>query len=97
MAAPQEDFDVTVPFRMATANVPASGPFKVTATASATTRTFSHPGKGTVTAGEQSLVVDGAAWRRQGGLALGLDQGAKYPDFLLSGSGFVTRGKKAKL
>ncbi|MFE7314158.1 DUF6801 domain-containing protein [Streptomyces sp. NPDC057555] len=55
VAAPQDDFDVTVPFHMATANVPASGPFKVTATASATSRTFSHPGKGTVTAGSLTL------------------------------------------
>ncbi|WP_180990293.1 DUF6801 domain-containing protein [Streptomyces noursei] len=55
VSAPQDDFDVKVPFHMATTSVPASGPFKVTATASATTRTFSHPGNGTVTAGGLSL------------------------------------------
>ncbi|WP_338059790.1 DUF6801 domain-containing protein [Streptomyces natalensis] len=55
VAAPQNDFDVTVPFRMAATSVPASGPFKVTATASATTGTFSHPGKGAVTAGGLTL------------------------------------------
>ncbi|MGW7574127.1 DUF6801 domain-containing protein [Streptomyces sp. NPDC054765] len=55
VAAPQDDFDVTVPFHMATTSVPASGPFNVTATAGATTRTFSHPGHGTVTAGNLTL------------------------------------------
>ncbi|MEK2474299.1 DUF6801 domain-containing protein [Streptomyces noursei] len=55
VAAPQDDFDLTVPFHMATTNVPASGSFKVTATAGATTRTFSHPGKGTITAGDLTL------------------------------------------
>ncbi|RXS81144.1 hypothetical protein EST92_16425 [Streptomyces sp. TM32] len=55
VAAPQDEFDVTVPFHMATTSVPASGPFNVTATAGATTRTFSHPGHGTVTAGNITL------------------------------------------
>lgn len=32
-----------------------------------------------------TLVVDGAGWRRQGGVGVGLDAGMKYPDFLLSG------------
>ncbi|AEO55515.1 hypothetical protein MYCTH_2299438 [Thermothelomyces thermophilus ATCC 42464] len=32
-----------------------------------------------------TLVVDGAGWRRQGGLAVGLDPGMVYPDFLLKG------------
>nr|WP_274918287.1 DUF6801 domain-containing protein [Streptomyces sp. WZ-12] len=55
VAAPQEDFDVAVPFHLATTNVPASGSFKVRATASVTTRAFDHPGKGTVTAGGLTL------------------------------------------
>ncbi|WP_159048583.1 DUF6801 domain-containing protein [Streptomyces sp. NRRL F-4489] len=55
VAAPQDDFDVTVPFRMATTSVPASGPFNVTATGSATTHAFSHPGKGRITAGGLTL------------------------------------------
>lgn len=33
----------------------------------------------------QVLAVDGAAWRRQGALMVGVDAGTKYPDFLLSG------------
>ncbi|MFE6690446.1 DUF6801 domain-containing protein [Streptomyces sp. NPDC057743] len=57
VAAPQDDFDVTVPFHVATTSVPASGPFKVRATASPTTRTFNHPGKGTVTAGGLTLAL----------------------------------------
>ncbi|MGD3110649.1 DUF6801 domain-containing protein [Streptomyces sp. YGL11-2] len=69
VAAPQDDFDVTVPFHMATTSVPASGPFKVRATASATTRTFSHPGKGTVTAGDLTLHL----LAKNGGLALWAD------------------------
>ncbi|KAH8882592.1 NAD(P)-binding protein [Thozetella sp. PMI_491] len=32
-----------------------------------------------------SVVVDGAGWRRNGALSVGLDPGMKYPDFLLSG------------
>ncbi|KAL2177108.1 uncharacterized protein P884DRAFT_224437 [Thermothelomyces heterothallicus CBS 202.75] len=32
-----------------------------------------------------TLVVDGAGWRRQGGLGVGLDPGMVYPDFLLKG------------
>ncbi|MFE3776406.1 DUF6801 domain-containing protein [Streptomyces sp. NPDC059122] len=55
VAAPQDDFDVTAPFHMATTSVPASGPFNVRATANATTRSFSHPGHGTVTAGNLTL------------------------------------------
>lgn len=55
VAAPQDDFDVTVPFRMDKTSVPASGPFKVTATASAPTPTFSQPGKVTITAGDLTL------------------------------------------
>ncbi|KAL8311578.1 hypothetical protein RB601_006493 [Gaeumannomyces tritici] len=45
------------------------------------------------------LVVDGAAWRRQSGsMGVGLDPGAKYPDFILSGevSRHVKSGKKEK-
>ncbi|MEU5305504.1 DUF6801 domain-containing protein [Streptomyces noursei] len=68
VAAPQDDFDVTVPFHMATANVPASGSFNVTATASATTPTFSHPGKGTITAGGLTLHL--VASNASGGLVL---------------------------
>ncbi|MFK0295104.1 DUF6801 domain-containing protein [Streptomyces sp. NPDC090442] len=55
VAAPQDDFDVAVPFHIATTNVPASGAFTVRATASVTTRTFNHPGKGTVTASGVTL------------------------------------------
>jgi peroxisomal 2,4-dienoyl-CoA reductase len=32
-----------------------------------------------------NLVVDGAGWRRQGGLAVGLDSNMTYPEFLLAG------------
>lgn len=32
-----------------------------------------------------TIVVDGAAWRRQGGMAVGLDAGMEYPDFLFKG------------
>jgi len=32
-----------------------------------------------------NLVVDGAGWRRQGGLQVGLDEGMTYPNFLLTG------------
>ncbi|KAL2139701.1 hypothetical protein VTI28DRAFT_4834 [Corynascus sepedonium] len=32
-----------------------------------------------------TLVVDGAGWRRQGGLGVGLDPGMVYPDFLIKG------------
>ncbi|KAK4041389.1 hypothetical protein C8A01DRAFT_34587 [Parachaetomium inaequale] len=32
-----------------------------------------------------TLVVDGAGWRRQGGLGVGLDPGMVYPDYLLTG------------
>ncbi|CAM1506710.1 Fc.00g063510.m01.CDS01 [Cosmosporella sp. VM-42] len=33
----------------------------------------------------QVLAVDGAAWRRQGAIMVGVDSQMKYPDFLLSG------------
>lgn len=33
----------------------------------------------------QVLAVDGAAWRRQGAIGVGIDQSMKYPDFLLDG------------
>lgn len=33
----------------------------------------------------QVIPVDGAAWRRQSALMVGLDSGMEYPDFLLSG------------
>lgn len=32
-----------------------------------------------------TMVVDGAGWRRQGGVGVGLDAGMQYPDFLLRG------------
>jgi peroxisomal 2,4-dienoyl-CoA reductase len=32
-----------------------------------------------------TLVVDGAGWRRQGGVGVGLDKEMVYPDFLLAG------------
>jgi len=46
-----------------------------------------------------NLVVDGAGWRRQGGLSVGLDEGMKYPDFLIAGeiSKHLKDGRKAKL
>jgi len=46
-----------------------------------------------------NLVVDGAGWRRQGGLFLGLDPGMQYPDFLIQGviSKNLKDGRKAKL
>jgi peroxisomal 2,4-dienoyl-CoA reductase len=45
-----------------------------------------------------TLVVDGAAWRRQGAVGVGLDAGMKYPDFLLSGeiSKHLKDGRKSK-
>ena len=55
VAAPQDDFDVTVPFHITKTSAPASGPFNVPATASATMRIFNRPGKGTVTAGDLML------------------------------------------
>lgn len=33
----------------------------------------------------QTLIVDGAAWRRQGAIMVGVDNGMEYPDFLLAG------------
>ncbi|KAK4121710.1 NAD(P)-binding protein [Parathielavia appendiculata] len=47
-----------------------------------------------------TLVVDGAGWRRQGAVSVGLDPGMVYPDFLVKGE--VSRNlkdgrKKAKL
>ncbi|KAK5990547.1 Peroxisomal 2,4-dienoyl-CoA reductase SPS19 [Cladobotryum mycophilum] len=33
----------------------------------------------------QTIAVDGAAWRRQGALLVGVDENHKYPDFLLDG------------
>ncbi|KAK4158086.1 peroxisomal 2,4-dienoyl-CoA reductase [Chaetomidium leptoderma] len=46
-----------------------------------------------------TVVVDGAGWRRQGGLEVGLDPGMRYPDFLLSGevSRNLKHGRNAKL
>jgi peroxisomal 2,4-dienoyl-CoA reductase len=48
-----------------------------------------------------NIVVDGAGWRRHGSLAVGLDSGMKYPDFLMTGeiSKYVkdTRKSKSKL
>ncbi|KAL2267423.1 hypothetical protein VTJ83DRAFT_4700 [Remersonia thermophila] len=50
-----------------------------------------------------TLVVDGAGWRRQGGLEVGLDPGMTYPDFLVKGEiskhlkGGKKEGGKAKL
>jgi len=32
-----------------------------------------------------TIVVDGAGWRRQGGLEVGLDPGMTYPEFLKNG------------
>ncbi|KAK0741929.1 hypothetical protein B0T21DRAFT_390770 [Apiosordaria backusii] len=45
-----------------------------------------------------NLVVDGAGWRRQGALAVGVDQNMQYPDFLLAGeiSKHVKSGRKEK-
>lgn len=33
----------------------------------------------------QVIPVDGGAWRRQGSITTGLDEGAEYPDYLLTG------------
>ncbi|KAH6898505.1 hypothetical protein B0T10DRAFT_111525 [Thelonectria olida] len=33
----------------------------------------------------QVLAVDGAAWRRQGAISVGIDKGMEYPDYLLKG------------
>ncbi|KAK7426140.1 peroxisomal 2 4-dienoyl-CoA reductase sps19 [Neonectria magnoliae] len=33
----------------------------------------------------QVLAVDGAAWRRQGAISVGIDKGMEYPDYLLQG------------
>ncbi|KAK3323905.1 hypothetical protein B0T19DRAFT_486183 [Cercophora scortea] len=45
-----------------------------------------------------NIVVDGAGWRRQGGMSVGVDEGMVYPDFLLSGetSKHVNDGRKPK-
>ncbi|KAK4198364.1 hypothetical protein QBC40DRAFT_341303 [Triangularia verruculosa] len=45
-----------------------------------------------------TLVVDGAGWRRQGAVAVGVDEGMEYPDFLLSGeiSKHLKSGRKEK-
>ncbi|KAK4188425.1 peroxisomal 2,4-dienoyl-CoA reductase [Podospora australis] len=45
-----------------------------------------------------NLIVDGAGWRRQGGVGVGLDQGMEYPDFLLTGeiSKHLKDGRKEK-
>lgn len=42
-----------------------------------------------------ALVVDGAAWRISAGMGVGLDDGMKYPDFLITGhSKNIKTGKK---
>ncbi|KAK3352815.1 hypothetical protein B0T25DRAFT_518014 [Lasiosphaeria hispida] len=43
-----------------------------------------------------NIVVDGAGWRRQSGLAVGVDADMEYPDFLLEGkiSKFLKDGRK---
>lgn len=45
-----------------------------------------------------TIVVDGAGWRRQGAVAVGLDPGMTYPDFLLTGqfSKHLKDGRKEK-
>ncbi|KAB5554957.1 hypothetical protein GE09DRAFT_1059191 [Coniochaeta sp. 2T2.1] len=45
-----------------------------------------------------NIVVDGAGWRRQGALAVGVDPNMKYPDFLIKGeiSKHLKSGKKEK-
>lgn len=47
----------------------------------------------------QVLAVDGAAWRRQGAIMVGVDTEMKYPDFLLAGeiSQNLRDPRKAKL
>ncbi|MGW1003590.1 DUF6801 domain-containing protein [Streptomyces sp. NPDC002520] len=55
VAAPDQQLDMPVPFRMTKTTAPASGPFNVRATASVTTPTFNHPGKATVTTGGLTL------------------------------------------
>jgi peroxisomal 2,4-dienoyl-CoA reductase len=46
----------------------------------------------------QTLVVDGATWRRQGAVMVGVDNEMKYPDFLLAGeiSKHLKDGRKEK-
>jgi len=55
--APQKQLDIAVPFRMAKTTAPASGPFKIKATADVTTPTFDHPGRATVTTGSIALHI----------------------------------------
>ncbi|MER7349260.1 DUF6801 domain-containing protein [Streptomyces aurantiacus] len=55
--APEGDTNLNVPFQVATANVPASGPFLVKATAAAPKRTFSRPGKAKITVGDLVMHV----------------------------------------
>ncbi|WP_285569888.1 DUF6801 domain-containing protein [Streptomyces sp. RTGN2] len=58
--APQQQVDIAAPFTMSRATVPASGSFKIRATAAVATPTFSHTGRATVTTGSISLYV--IAW-----------------------------------
>lgn len=46
----------------------------------------------------QVLAVDGAAWRRQGAIGVGIDNDMEYPDFLTTGqtSQHLRGGRKAK-
>lgn len=47
----------------------------------------------------QVIAVDGAAWRRQGAISVGIDKGMEYPDYLLKGemSKNLRDPRKAKL
>ncbi|MFF3735380.1 DUF6801 domain-containing protein [Streptomyces sp. NPDC002476] len=71
VSAPKQQVDIAVPFRLAKTTAPASGPFTVRATASVTTPTFNHQGRGTVTTGDFTLhiVAKNAAgmWLRSDG------------------------------
>jgi len=42
----------------------------------------------------QVIPVDGAAWRRQGAIMVGVDPDTKYPDFLYSGE--LSKGLKGQ-
>ncbi|KAF7542467.1 hypothetical protein G7046_g10165 [Stylonectria norvegica] len=77
-------------------NVPSGRLGTVRDVADATVYLFSDAGS---YVNGQVLAVDGAAWRRQGAIMVGIDGGMKYPDFLLTGdiSQNLKETRKAKL
>ena len=76
--------------------IPSGRPGTVRDIADATVYIFSEAGS---YVNGHVLVVDGAAWRRQGVLQVGVDVDMKYPDFLLSGkiSPHLKDARKGKL